>query len=221
MFIKNYIKTKCVNGCNLFNDSSKYLYWENRNVTKDEIEIVDFLNAIFKNKKISVLHIGIGNSYVASMLKCFNRIDGISISTNEINVANGLNINNYKSYFFNKFEYNVFSNSIFSKYDVIIDVNLKSFSCCEPSFKKLFTDYNYLLNQNGIIITGKRGMNWSRMVKPVIRFSFKKFFYKRLKEFDGPKENFLTLEDCSKLASIYKLRLLHEENSNVVFFEKK
>ena len=24
MFIKNYIKTKCVNGCDLFNDSSKY-----------------------------------------------------------------------------------------------------------------------------------------------------------------------------------------------------
>ena len=63
-------------------------------------------------------------------------------------------------------------------------------------------------------------MNWSRIVKPVLSFSPLKFFYKRLKEFDGPKENFLTLEDCSKLASIYKLRLLHEENSNVVFFEK-
>ena len=220
MFIKNYIKTKCVNGCNLFNDSSKYLYWENRNVTKDEIEIVDFLNASFKNKKISVLHIGIGNSYVASMLKCFNRIDGISISTNEINVANGLNINNYKSYFFNKFEYNVFSNSIFSKYDVIIDVNIKSFSCCEPSFKKLFTDYNYLLNQNGIIITGKRGMNWSRMVKPVIRFSFKKFFYKRLKEFDGPNSNLLPIAECINLAKEHNLKLNEVDNTSIVTFAK-
>ena len=64
-------------------------------------------------------------------------------------------------------------------------------------------------------------MNWSRIVKPVFSFSPFKFFYKRLKEFDGPKENFLTLDDCYNLASIHKLKLLHKENSNVVFFEKK
>ena len=200
MFIQNYNKTKCVNGCDLFNDTSGYLYWENRKVTTDESEIVNFLNNHYKNNKISILHIGIGNSYVASNLNIFNNIDGISISSNEINLAKKLSINNYKNFFFNKLENDVFFNSFFSKYDVIIDVNLKSFSCCNESFNKLFSDYNKMLHNNGIIITGKKGMNWSRIVKPVFSFSFTKFFYKRLKEFDGPRSNILTISECLDLS---------------------
>ena len=138
MYVKNFNKTKCVNGCELFNDRSNYLYWENRNATNDEVEIVSFLNERFDTQKISILHVGIGNSYVASKLNSFSKIDGISISNNEIILANNLNIKNYKGYFFNKLENNVFSNDLFTKYDVIIDVNLKSYCCCESSFKKLF-----------------------------------------------------------------------------------
>ena len=220
MFIKKFNKTNCINGCELFNDNSNYLYWENRNVTNDEIEIVNFLNSKYKNQKVSILHIGIGNSYVASKLNVFKNIDGISISNNEINLANSLNINNYKSYFFNKLENNVFSNTQFSRYDVIIDVNLKSFCCCEFSFKKLFSDYNMMLNKNGIIITGKRGMNWSRIVKPVIRFSLRKFFFKRLKEFDGPSSNILSLTECNNLAKMHNLELNEIDNTSIVTFTK-
>jgi len=220
MFINNYNKTKCANGCDLFNDTSSYLYWENRKVTTDEVEIVDFLNNQYKNNKISILHIGIGNSYVASNLNIFNNIDGISISSNEINLANKLNIKKYKNFFFNKLENDVFSNSFFSKYDVIIDVNLKSFSCCDHSFNKLFSDYNKMLNINGIIITGKKGMNWSRIVKPTFSFSFTKFFYKRLKEFDGPSSNILTISECLNLSKKNNLTLNHNIG-NLVFFTKK
>ena len=42
MIINHYEKTKCINGCELFNDKSKYLYWENRNVSTDEVEIINF-----------------------------------------------------------------------------------------------------------------------------------------------------------------------------------
>jgi len=220
MFVKNYNKTKCINGCELFNDSSNYLYWENRKVTSDEVEIVNFLNNKYKSQKISILHIGIGNSYVASKLNIFNLIDGISISNNEIILANSLNINNYKVYFFNKLKKNVFSNNLFTKYDVIIDVNLKSFSCCEFSFNKLFNDYSSMLNINGTIITGKRGMNWSRIVKPVIRFSLKNLFYKKLKEFDGPKSNILSINECKDISNKNNLELNEVKNSNIVTFTK-
>ena len=220
MYVKNFSKTKCVNGCELFNDRSNYLYWENRNATNDEVEIVSFLNERFDTQKISILHVGIGNSYVASKLNSFGKIDGISISNNEIILANNLNIKNYKGYFFNKLENNVFSNDLFTKYDVIIDVNLKSYCCCESSFKKLFNDYSSMLNMNGTIITGKKGMNWSRIVKPVIRFSLKNFFYKRLKEFDGPKSNILSISECKDLSNENKLELNEVKNSNIVTFTK-
>lgn len=220
MFVREFNKTKCINGCEIFNDNSNYLYWENRDVTKDEIEITDYLNNKYIHKNISILHIGIGNSYIASNLNKFINIDGISISMNEIILANSLKIKNYKSYFFNKLEKNVFSNDSFSKYDVIIDVNLKSFCCCELSFKKLFNDYCMMLNKNGIIITGKNGMNWSRFIKPVVRFSLKKLFYKRLKEYDGPKSNILSLSECSKLAKEHGLKLGEIDRTNIVTFSK-
>ena len=37
MLIKNYKRTKCPFGCNLFNDESNYHYWEDKKVTSDEI----------------------------------------------------------------------------------------------------------------------------------------------------------------------------------------
>ena len=36
MFIESYKKSKCINGCALFNDESNYLYWESKKETTDE-----------------------------------------------------------------------------------------------------------------------------------------------------------------------------------------
>ena len=94
-----------------------------------------------------------------------------------------------------------------NSYDLIIDVNLKSYACCNVAFKHLFKQYLKMLNPKGIIITGKKGMKWSRIVKPVLSFSFKNFFYQRLKEFDGPKSNFLSKNELLSLntRNVYKL----------------
>ena len=58
----------CINGCTLFNDVSKFSYWENKEATNDEKDVLTYLknNNLFYNKKI--LHIGIGNSYIAKNL---------------------------------------------------------------------------------------------------------------------------------------------------------
>ena len=44
---------------------------------------------------------------------------------------------------------------------LIIDVNLKSFACCNHAFENLIHSYVSLLNNSGKIFTGKKGMNWS------------------------------------------------------------
>ena len=220
MFIKNFKKTKCSFGCVLFNDNSNYLYWENRKVTNDEIEIVNYLNNLYKDKKTKILHIGIGNSYIAQNLNNYDLIDGISVANNEIIYANKLNIINYKSFFLNKLSENAFNNFQFNKYDFIIDVNLKSYSCCNKAFYKMFNEYVNILNANGSIISGRKGMNWSRLLKPVYRFSFKKLFYKKLKEFDGPESNKLTIPECKNLADNETLKFEEIEGTNIVKFSK-
>ena len=211
MFIKSYKKTTCVNGCELFFDDSNYKYWENRSATTDEIDIVKYINKI-NNKKIKILHIGIGNSYFAKNILNFESIDGITISGSELNYAKELKINNYNIYFVNKLSNNAFNqNKLLNSYDLIVDANIKSFSCCKVSFERLFRTYVSKLSEKGTIITGRRGMNWTRLVRPVYSFSFRNLIYKRLKEFDGPVTNILSINQCENLAKIYNLKLFYNE----------
>ena len=100
MLIKKFNTTKCIAGCKIFNDDSNYLYWENRKVTNDEIDIINFLNSNNKNTNLSILHIGIGNSFLASKLDNYKKIIGITISQNEIMHALSKNIRNYKYFFY-------------------------------------------------------------------------------------------------------------------------
>ena len=103
MLIKKYNETKCINGCKLFNDSNNFQYWENKNETTDELEIVNYINKSYKNKFKTILHIGIGNSFLAQNIAEYSKIDGISISGNELEKANSLGISCYKTTFLNKY----------------------------------------------------------------------------------------------------------------------
>ena len=219
-FLKiNYKKTFCINGCELFNDLSNYSYWEDKYATSDEKYIVKYLNKynLTANKKI--IHIGVGNSYVAQYLNKYLLLDGLTLSKKELDQANELNIKNYNVFFQNKYSKDNFLINKDMLYDLIIDVNLKSFSCCEIAFNSLFQLYYKMLNSNGLIITGREGMNWSRQIKPVLSFSFKKFFYKRLKEFDGPKSNMLSINECINLANKHDL-ILDKSDKKLIIFKK-
>ena len=220
MIINHYEKTKCINGCELFNDKSKYLYWEDRNVSTDEVEIINFLNKNELCDNKIILHIGIGNSYFASNIKKYKKVDGISISTNEINYAKSLQIENYRVIFFNKFSNNGFYKNHLNHYDFIIDTNIKSFTCCQIAFENLFLNYSLTLKKNGKIFTSKNGMNWNRVVRPVLSFSLKKLFHKRLKEFDGPANNKLKVHECIELSKKHDLEFIEPNNSQIAFFKK-
>ena len=210
---------KCIEGCTLFNDTTKFSYWENNEATNDEKDVITFLknDDLFNNKRI--LHVGIGNSYIAKNLKNFKKIDGISLSKNELDLAKKSNIDNYEVFFQNKYCQNNILSKILNFYDIIIDVNIKSFACCDKAFVNLFKTYSKILNINGIIITSKAGMKWSRQIKPVLSFSFKKMFYKRLKEYDGPQSNILTIEECTKISKENNLSIDHNTD-HILCFKK-
>ena len=76
--------------------NKKYSYWEKRKTTSDEMDII---NKISNDKNIvdkNILHIGIGNSELATKLHSSNNIFGITISNNEIEYGNSLKLKNYK-----------------------------------------------------------------------------------------------------------------------------
>ena len=152
-----------------------FTYWEDRDTTSDEIEIIDFLENSYELKSKKILHIGIGNSFFAK--KFFeNQIFGITISQKEIDLANSLSLPNYKVLLCDKYSLN-FQEALNSmSFDLIVDTNLKSYSCCQISFNFYMENLFHKLNKNGILITSKNVMNWYKSLKPKLSFNFKNFF---------------------------------------------
>ena len=194
-------------------DFSKYnyTYWEDRNTTSDEIEIIDFLENSYKLESKKILHIGIGNSFFAKKFFKNNHIYGVTISQKEIKNANLLNLSNYKFVLCDKYSKN-FNNVLKDeKFDIIVDTNLKSYSCCHKSFNFFIESLFKKLNNKGMIITSKNGMRWFKELRPKLSFNIKNFFHFKLKEVDGNKENILTTDELKSLSKRYNLEFSFDD----------
>ena len=219
MNLKNNTKYKisCISGCSLKIYDKNYSYWENRQITSDELEIVYFLKKKnIKNKNI--LHIGIGNSYFAKNLSKNNKITGVTILEKELFNGNQLNINKYKIIIKNKYQ----KNFIFKKntFDIIVDINLKSYSCCQRAFEYMFKNLTASLNKNSMIVTSKKGMNWTSNLTTKLSFKLNNFLKKKIKESKGKISNILSKEECIKLAKENKMKLVYPKKTNIVIFKK-
>ena len=188
-----------------------FTYWEDRNTTSDELEIIDFLENTYKLESKQVLHIGIGNSFFAKKFFKNNYIFGITISKKEIENANLLNLSNYKFLLCDKYSKNFIRELNNLKFDVIVDTNLKSYSCCHESFNFFMENLINKLNDDGMLITSKNGMRWFKKLKPKLSFNFKNFFYYKLKEVDGNKDNILSSDELKNLSKRYNLEFSFDD----------
>ena len=190
---------------------NEYTYWEDREVTTDEIDIIDFLKKSNNINYESILHIGIGNSFFAKNFSKDNKIIGLTVSKKEMNKANDLNLTNYNVYLCDKYskEFKQLLSNI--KFDLIIDTNLKSYSCCIDAFNYFMENLLSRLNKNGTLITSKSGMNWFKKLKPKLSFNLKKFFYYKLKEVSGDKDNILTINELESFSKTYNLKMYFDE----------
>ena len=206
------IENKYICNCKKYNLFEKdYIYWEDRETTSDELDIIKFIKNKFYIKDKNLLHIGIGNSKIASIFNDAKKIVGITVSKGEFNFANKLNLNNYEIFLCDKYSENFIDITQKFKFDFIIDTNLKSYSCCLKSFNYMFTNYLKILNLDGKIITSRMGMNWYKKLKPKLTFSLKKLFHYKLKEIEGDKSNILSLDEINKISTDNNLKLTYNE----------
>lgn len=184
-----------------------YTYWEDREVTTDELEIIKFLenNNDFKFK--TVLHIGIGNSYFAKKFADTNKIIGVTISQKEIQKARTMDLKNYQFFLLDKYSINFKDFLNKNKFDLIIDTNLKSYSCCQVSFEFMINNILKSISINGMLITSINGMKWFKDLKPKLSFSFNKLFFFKLKEIDGNESNILIPDELERFAQKYNLKM--------------
>ena len=214
------MKKAYICNCNHYNYKNKnFHYWENKSVTTDERLIIKYLkkNFLLINKKI--LHIGIGNSYLYDNYKSNNKIYGITISRNEINKALSYKDKNYNVKYCDKLSKDFKMLFKKKKFDLIIDNNLKSYSCCEISFNYFFKNIVNLLSKNSIIITSRNGMKWFKKIKPKISFNFKNLIHYKIKEVKGNSDNLLSIKEVKYLSKKFSLDLFY--NDKICFFKKK
>ena len=212
------MKNNYICNCVRPNFKKNYSYWEDRNLTTDEKEIISYLKNNFNLINKNILHIGIGNSLFAKMILKKNFIYGISVSSNEIIKGQNLSLDNYKVFLCDKFS-TYFSDLFFDKkFDVIVDNNIKSYSCCNISYNYFIENLFKMLNHNGILITSRKGMNWYKNIVPKLSFSFKKLFHYKLKEINGNSENIMSLDEAKILSDKYSLNFNFDEK--ICFFEK-
>ncbi len=206
------MKTKYICNCKKFDFSSKnYVYWENRETTSDEVDIINFIKKKIDLKNKVVLHLGIGNSEIAKIFRDARKIIGITISNKEIQRANNLKLENYNVFLLDKYSINFCEFISNFKFDYIVDTNLKSYSCCQDSFNYMFSTLNKILLTEGKIITSRKGMNWYKKLKPKLSFNFKQFFHFKLKEINGDKLNILSINELEKFCDYNKLKLTYDE----------
>ena len=215
--IYNYlypVTGSCINNCkrNIFINFS---YWENKNPTNDEKEIVHYINNIeYSKSNLSILHIGTGVSYPAQYIKKYRSIDSFTICRGELEHALQFNNRNYNVFLKDKHEKNCFIGWN-KKYDIIIDNNIRSFCCCEKAFDHLFSNYYDILNNGGIIITHKDGMKWSTQLKP--KFCFKSFKWVLKEKGSNPLGSF-TLTMAEEKAKEFNIEFIVD--NNIIVFKK-
>ena len=201
----------------IFSDKN-YSYWEDRLTTSDEKEILQFLLSEnnLRNKKI--LHIGIGNSDLAKNFSLDNEVIGVSISKNEIEYAKALNSKNYNVFFCDKYSIDFKKICKQNSFDLIIDTNLKSYTCCQDSFNFMINAMIDSLKSGGKIITSRNGMNWFKKLKPKFSFNLKNFFHFKLKETAGDPKNILTLNELESISRKKKLKISF--NKKICYLQK-
>jgi hypothetical protein len=128
--------------------------------TIDQAEIEEAMDAEGVSG-LAIMHVGVGNS---SLAKRFagraSRITGLTISQNEMELADSLSLPGYKVYLLNKYSSGLAS-ATGAGYDLIVDNNLASFACCKTHFFTLLNSYSECLTPGGRILTHQRGMSWS------------------------------------------------------------
>ncbi len=144
-------------GCDLgLGDPEAYsLNYSEKETTGSQKKVETYLQKINTEGK-TILLVGIGNSKFVSLFGGKNIIDGISINVHEINKGKKAGYRNL--WLFNKYDPKLFP--LLSTYDIIVDVNPKSFACCLYHFWSYMRNILSRLKPGGKFYSSEDGLNW-------------------------------------------------------------
>lgn len=137
--------------------------WESKSTTCAERAVIRYLTEVpSRHRGKALLHVGIGNGALfaatGSGLRSFT---GITISRPELDQFQRTfnNAANAHVILANKHDERTFA-SIGEGFDLIVDVNLKSFACCETHFMGTMLYFAQSLRPRGQVLTAQSGLDF-------------------------------------------------------------
>lgn len=158
-FLKSCDEIVC-RGNHFVDQNNRDACYENMPTTLAELAIMKWLRQnenLYINKP--VFHIGTGNGEFIKLLERSIVVDTLTISGLEKEKTDAMNMAHVNTYLINKHNMTELSR-LTNSYDLIIDVNLKSFACCNNDFDMFFEFLLLKLNEGGKIITAMTGVDF-------------------------------------------------------------
>jgi hypothetical protein len=128
--------------------------WLGRAPTQDECEVVEWLSR--KQLPDSILHVGVGNSLFHE--KWGSRVhQGLTRDGGEAMMARSKGL---EVIVCNKYSVLSYNHLLKGPFDCIIDVNIRSYACCDAHFLEYMDCMRRNLTDRGSLITNQRGLNY-------------------------------------------------------------
>lgn len=130
--------------------------WLDRDPTVDEQEVVAHMRQGATPRRI--LHVGIGGGYLTREFGA-NVIQGITKDGGELRHARSLGLD---AILCNKYDVASYRDSLAAPFDCIVDVNIRSYSCCDTHFQEFMELMRASLGPGGALLTSRRGLDYLR-----------------------------------------------------------
>lgn len=155
-------------------DSISLTNWESKATTCAEQAVIRYLGEVperYCGKRL--LHVGIGNGALfAAIGEGLAAFTGITISRAELEKFNErfAGMDATTALLANKHDERVYP-SIGGDFDLIVDVNLKSFACCEKHFQSTMDYLAGALSPGGILMTAQSGLDFGWAANTAVAFT--------------------------------------------------
>jgi hypothetical protein len=128
--------------------------WLGRTPTLDEREVVEWMHARAIPKRI--LHVGVGNALLSAEFGT-RVVQGITRDGSEAVHGRSLGLDVIVC---NKYDVASYSARLSEPFDCIVDVNVRSYACCDSHFKHYLDRLLAALSYSGMLLTNKRGLDY-------------------------------------------------------------
>jgi len=130
------------------------LGWLGREPTLDEREVVEWL----KQRRVPsrILHVGIGNSLLSKEFGK-NVAQAMTKDGAEARNAEALGV---PTILCNKYDVGSYAERLLAPFDLIVDVNIRSYACCDRHFVEYLEEMLEALGPNGSLVTSRRGLEY-------------------------------------------------------------